>query len=124
MERDELVQAVEAMIFASGRPVSAKAISEILEVETKEIEEAINVLKEKLIERNSGVQIIKVNDMEVKSLYQLTFFAKNSKLFDDFAQKDLIDKNLEQLKKINQVFSLGKNFSNIYTNIIFIIKLR
>ena len=48
MERDELVQAVEAMIFASGRPVSAKAISEILEVGTKEIDEAVNVLKEKL----------------------------------------------------------------------------
>lgn len=48
-----------------------------------------------------GDKIIKVNDMEVKSLYQLTFFAKNSKLFDDYAQKDLIEKNLNQLKKLN-----------------------
>jgi len=31
----------------------------------------------------------------------LTFFAKNSKLFDDYAQKDLIEKNINQLKKLN-----------------------
>jgi len=48
-----------------------------------------------------GDKIIKVNDIKVDSLYQLTFFAKNSKLFDDYAQKDLIEKNIEQLKKLN-----------------------
>lgn len=96
MERDELVQAVEAMIFASGRPVSAKAISEILEVETKEIEEAINVLKEKLIERNSGIQIIKVNDT-----YQLAtlekFYAYICKLLDNRPKPTLSQAALEVL---------------------------
>lgn len=96
MERDELVQAVEAMIFASGRPVSAKAISEILEVETKEIEEAINVLKEKLIERNSGVQIIKVNDT-----YQFAtlekFYAYICKLLDNRPKPTLSQAALEVL---------------------------
>lgn len=48
-----------------------------------------------------GDKIIKANDIDIKSLYQLTFFAKNSKLFDDYAQEDLIDKNLSQLKKLN-----------------------
>lgn len=96
MERDELVQAVEAMIFASGRPVSAKAISEILEVETKEIEEAINVLKEKLIERNSGIQIIKVNDT-----YQFAtlekFYAYICKLLDNRPKPTLSQAALEVL---------------------------
>lgn len=96
MERDELVQAVEAMIFASGRPVSAKAISEILEVETKEIEEAINVLKEKLVERNSGVQIIKVNDT-----YQFAtlekFYAYICKLLDNRPKPTLSQAALEVL---------------------------
>jgi segregation and condensation protein B len=96
MERDELVQAVEAMIFASGRPVSAKAISEILEIETKEIEEAINVLKEKLIERNSGVQIIKVNDT-----YQFAtlekFYAYICKLLDNRPKPTLSQAALEVL---------------------------
>jgi len=48
-----------------------------------------------------GDKVEKVNSIEVKSLYQLSFFAKNSKLFDDYAQVDLIEKNLEQLKKMN-----------------------
>lgn len=96
MERDELVQAVEAMIFASGRPVSAKAISEILEVGTKEIEEAINVLKEKLIERNSGIQIIKVNDT-----YQFAtlekFYAYICKMLDNRPKPTLSQAALEVL---------------------------
>lgn len=96
MERDELVQAVEAMIFASGRPVSAKAISEILEVGTKEIEEAINILKEKLVERNSGVQIIKVNDT-----YQFAtlekFYAYICKLLDNRPKPTLSQAALEVL---------------------------
>ena len=96
MERDELVQAVEAMIFASGRPVSAKAISEILEVGTKEIEEAINILKEQLIERNSGIQIIKVNDT-----YQFAtlekFYAYICKLLDNRPKPTLSQAALEVL---------------------------
>lgn len=96
MERDELVQAVEAMIFASGRPVSAKAISEILEVGTKEIEEAVEVLKEKLTERNSGVQIIKVNDT-----YQFAtlekFYAYICKLLDNRPKPTLSQAALEVL---------------------------
>jgi len=48
-----------------------------------------------------GDKILKVNDIKINSLYQLSFFAKNSKLFDDFAQNDLIEKNIEQLKKLN-----------------------
>lgn len=96
MERDELVQAVEAMIFASGRPVSAKAISEILEVGTNEIEEAIEVLKEKLLERNSGVQIIKVNDT-----YQFAtlekFYAYICKLLDNRPKPTLSQAALEVL---------------------------
>ena len=35
-----------------------------------------------------GDKIIKINDTEVKTLYQLSFFAKNSKLFDDFLSND------------------------------------
>lgn len=43
----------------------------------------------------------KVNNQKVDTLYQLTFFAQNSKLFDNYAQADLIDKNIAQLKELN-----------------------
>lgn len=71
MEREELVQAVEALIFASGKAISAKAISEILEVEVSEIEEAVKTLRQNLIERNSGIQLIQVNNT-----YQLATLEK------------------------------------------------
>lgn len=62
MEKDELISAVEALIFASGKPVSVKSLTEILDVDTNEVEEAILSLKDNLINRNSGIQLIKVND--------------------------------------------------------------
>ena len=60
-----------------------------------------------------GDKILKVNSIDIESLYQLTFFAKNSKLFDDYAQVDLIEKNLAELKKLNpsledDVIALGQ----------------
>ena len=48
-----------------------------------------------------GDKILKVNGIEIKSLYQLSLFAKNSKVFDNYAQEDLVNQNLEQLKKLN-----------------------
>ncbi len=48
-----------------------------------------------------GDKIFKINNEKIDNLYQLTFFAKNSKMFDDYAQKDLIEKNFKELKKLN-----------------------
>lgn len=96
MERDELMQAVEAMIFASGRPVSAKSLSEILDVDTKEIESAAEDLKQTLIERKSGIQLIKVNDT-----YQLAtlekFYSYICSLLDNRPKPNLSQAALEVL---------------------------
>ncbi len=48
-----------------------------------------------------GDKIIKINNEKINNLYQLTFFAKNSKMFDDYAQENLIEKNLKELKILN-----------------------
>lgn len=48
-----------------------------------------------------GDKFEKANGLKINSLYQLTFFAKNSKMHDDYAQEDLIEKNLLELKKLN-----------------------
>lgn len=62
MDKEMLTSAIEALLFAAGKPVSINALSLILEQEKKEIEEAAQNLKIKLAERNSGIQLIKVND--------------------------------------------------------------
>ncbi len=48
-----------------------------------------------------GDKFDEINSQKINSLYQLIFFAKNSKLFDDYAQESLIEENLKELKKLN-----------------------
>lgn len=49
----------------------------------------------------SGDKILKVNGLKIDSLYQLTFFARNSKAFDGYADETLYNYNLNELKKLN-----------------------
>ncbi len=46
-------------------------------------------------------KIISINNQKIDTLYALSFFAKNSKLFDNYASKDLYEQNLSELKKLN-----------------------
>ncbi len=57
-----------------------------------------NIIEKNLLKDD---KIAKINGQSIDSLYQLQFFAKKSRLFDDYAQNDLIEKNLLELKKLN-----------------------
>ena len=46
-------------------------------------------------------KIVSINGIKIESFYQLRFLTKNSKLFDDYAQEDLVEYNLSELKKLN-----------------------
>jgi segregation and condensation protein B len=96
MEKEELVQAVEAMIFASGKAINAKVMAEILEVETDEIEAAATELRQRLVERNSGIQLIQVN-----GAYQLAtlekFYSYICKMLDNRPKPSLSQAALEVL---------------------------
>ncbi len=61
MEKEELIQALEAMLFASGKPIEEKVLSEILDVSIEQVQEAAIELKKILQERNSGIQLIEIN---------------------------------------------------------------
>lgn len=71
MENEELIQAVEAMLFASGKAVNPATIAEILNVEKEDVINAIEELRKILVERRSGIQVIKVNES-----YQLATLEK------------------------------------------------
>ena len=62
MDKELLTSAVEALLFASGKPVSIRTLSLILEQDAKDVEEALQNLKISLVERKSGLQLIKVNE--------------------------------------------------------------
>lgn len=57
----ELQNQIEAILFYKGEPVKTKALSKMLGVGTKEIEEAANLLKESLEER--GIRLLVKEDV-------------------------------------------------------------
>ena len=69
MDKEMLTQAAEAILFASGKPVSIKTFCDVLECEKEDILEALQNLEIKLIERNSGIQLIKLDD----SFFMITY---------------------------------------------------
>ena len=59
------------MLFASGKAVNPATIAEILNVEKEDVVNAIEELRKILVERRSGIQVIKVNES-----YQLATLEK------------------------------------------------
>jgi segregation and condensation protein B len=53
----ELVAAVEALIFVSDEPITAKVLSEILEEDKESIQAAVEALKDEYEGRESGLQL-------------------------------------------------------------------
>lgn len=62
MEKQEIIQCLESLLFASGKPIEKKILMEIMEITKEDIETAANDLKNSLLERNSGIQLIEIND--------------------------------------------------------------
>ena len=106
MEKEELIQAIEALLFASGKPVTVKTISEVLEVENEDIKEALELLRQALVERKSGIQLIRINDS-----YQLAtlekFYSYICKLLDNRPKPNLSQAALEVLS----IIAYNQNFT-------------
>lgn len=49
----------------------------------------------------SGDKFVSINNQKIETQYQLVFFVKNSKLFDDYIDNGLVDENLKELQKLN-----------------------
>ena len=67
MKASKLQAAVEAILFASGEPVELERIAEALEIEPEVCEQIILNLSAKLDEQNSGICVLKLDNM-----YQLS----------------------------------------------------
>lgn len=67
MKASKLQAAVEAILFASGEPVELEKIAEVLQIEPEVCEQVILNLSAKLDERNSGICVLKLDNM-----YQLS----------------------------------------------------
>jgi segregation and condensation protein B len=58
--RSKLVAAIEAMLFASGKPVTVKDLSQLLEIEPERVREALEVLAERAAPEDRGVSLEEV----------------------------------------------------------------
>ena len=87
---------IEAMLFSAGREVNVKEIMNILELGAEDIDKIILKMKSEYEERNSGIEIIKVdNNYQVctrKDYYEYIY-----PLFDNRAKPNISNAALETL---------------------------
>lgn len=62
MNNNEIVSALEAVLFASGDPVSINRLSQVFEIKPEQIEKAAEKLKLRLEERLSGVELLRLDN--------------------------------------------------------------
>ena len=78
MKASKLQAAVEAILFASGEPIELERIAEALEIEPDVCEQVILNLSAKLDERNSGICVLKLDNM-----YQLSSRTEYAEIIRD-----------------------------------------
>ena len=92
MNKQKTVSALEAVLFASGDPISVDRLSQTFEIQPEEIDGLIKQLEAKLDENNSGVKVVRL-----ENTYQLV-------TRDEFA--DYIKKAFDINYRGNPIFSL------------------
>ena len=68
MDTNEIMAALEAILFAAGDPVPAERIAQVLGVETQRVYDAAETLKDALIAQGHGIRLLRMdNDLQLCS---------------------------------------------------------
>lgn len=62
MKINELVSALEAVLFAGGEPVSSARLCEVFEIDDETLSKMLKLLSNKLEDNNSGVKLLSLGD--------------------------------------------------------------
>ncbi len=62
MNRQQTVAALEAVLFASGDPISIERLSQVFEIKPEDIEKYIKELEKKYQGENSGIYVIRLEN--------------------------------------------------------------
>ena len=99
MNKQQTIAALEAVLFASGDPISIDRLSQTFEIKPEEIEKYIKELESKLAEDNSGFYVVRL-----ENTYQLVtreeFAPYIKKAFDIKRRTPLSPASLEVLAVI------------------------
>ena len=87
---------IEAMLFAAGREVSVKEITNVLELGAEDIDKIILKIKTEYDARNSGLEIIKVDD-SYQMCTKKEYYENIYPLFDNRSKPVLSNSALETL---------------------------
>lgn len=87
---------IESMLFAAGREVQVKEIMNVLELSAEDIDRIVLKLKEDYESRNSGLEIIKV-DNSYQMCTKKEFYEYIYPLFDNRAKPNISGAALETL---------------------------
>ncbi len=82
---DKLKSAIESILFASGKPLSAKYLAKILEADEGEISAALRNIAE--AQKNSGIILL-----EAQGQWQLATNSSNSSVVKNFLNAELREK--------------------------------
>lgn len=63
MNKKELLSAFEAVLFASGEPISIERLSQVFEISPEEVIENVEELSKKLKRNSSGLHIVRLENM-------------------------------------------------------------
>lgn len=62
MNREKTIAALEAVLFASGEPVSIDRLSSVFELSPEKTEEYLKILTERLRERGAGITLLRLDN--------------------------------------------------------------
>lgn len=62
MLTDEKISIVEAVLFASGEPVSQKTLCELLDVDDHDMDKLVDMLRERYLSISSSLEILKLDN--------------------------------------------------------------
>ena len=63
MNKKELISAFEAVLFASGEPMSIERFSKVFEISPDEVIEVMDALSQKLIKNSNGFELLRLENM-------------------------------------------------------------
>lgn len=109
MKKDEILSAIEAVLFASGEPMSIDRISQVFEIKPEKAEKLLDELSEKLKNNNSGIELLKLEN--TRQLVTKTEFADYiKKAFDMRRRTPLSPAALEVLAVVAYNQPVTKSF--------------
>ena len=96
MDTKQVKKIIEAILFASGKEVKASEITHILDIDINQIEVIIQEMKTELENKQSSIEIIKVNDA-YQMCVKKEFYEYIYPIFDNRSKPNLSTAALETL---------------------------